>query len=69
MAPWYEVAGPGPAARPAGLVPDAVHVELGWAGQLPSLERPDEPTRLLLDRLRTIGTGGTAGRARRPADR
>jgi hypothetical protein len=50
-------------------VPDAVHVELGWAGQLPSLERPDELTRLLLDPLRTIGTGGIAGRARRPADR
>lgn len=36
-----------PAELPS-LVPGAVHVELPWAGHLPSLERPQEITRLLL---------------------
>lgn len=36
----------------AGLIPDARHLELPWAGHLPSLERPDEVTALLVDFLR-----------------
>jgi pimeloyl-ACP methyl ester carboxylesterase len=32
-------------------IPDARHVELPWAGHLPSLERPDEVTELLVDFL------------------
>ncbi|MCX4527660.1 alpha/beta fold hydrolase [Streptomyces sp. NBC_01551] len=40
-------------AELASLVPGAVHVELPWAGHLPSLERPAETTRLLLDFLRS----------------
>jgi pimeloyl-ACP methyl ester carboxylesterase len=32
-------------------IPDAEHVELEWARHLPSLERPDPVTELLLDRL------------------
>ncbi|MET9854568.1 alpha/beta fold hydrolase [Streptomyces sp. NPDC006450] len=36
-----------PAELPS-LVPGAVHVELPWAGHLPSLERPEEINRLLL---------------------
>lgn len=39
-----------PAGLPA-LVPGARHVELPWAGHLPSLERPAEITRLLLEFL------------------
>ncbi|MFD9269953.1 alpha/beta fold hydrolase [Streptomyces goshikiensis] len=39
-------------AELASLVPGARHVELPWAGHLPSLERPTETTRLLLDFLR-----------------
>ncbi|MFD4136425.1 alpha/beta fold hydrolase [Streptomyces goshikiensis] len=39
-------------AELASLVPGALHVELPWAGHLPSLERPAETTRLLLDFLR-----------------
>ena len=35
----------------AGRIPRARHVELPWAGHLPSLERPDEANRLLLDFL------------------
>jgi pimeloyl-ACP methyl ester carboxylesterase len=35
----------------AGRIPDARHVELPWAGHLPSLERPDEITELLVDFL------------------
>ncbi|MFF1411767.1 alpha/beta fold hydrolase [Streptomyces sp. NPDC058289] len=35
-------------AELSSLVPGAVHVELPWAGHLPSLERPEEMTRLLL---------------------
>ena len=32
-------------------IPGAVHLELDWAGHLPALERPDDVTALLLDRL------------------
>ena len=32
-------------------IPGAELVELGWAGHLPAVERPDEVTALLLDRL------------------
>ncbi|MBT2445751.1 alpha/beta fold hydrolase [Streptomyces sp. ISL-43] len=39
-----------PAELPS-LVPGAVHVELDWAGHLPSLERPAQTTRLLLEFL------------------
>ncbi|MGW1936002.1 alpha/beta fold hydrolase [Streptomyces goshikiensis] len=39
-------------AELASLVPGALHVELPWAGHLPSLERPAQTTRLLLDFLR-----------------
>nr|WSX50166.1 alpha/beta hydrolase [Streptomyces sp. NBC_00974] len=39
-----------PAELPS-LVPGATHVELPWAGHLPSLERPAETTRMLLDFL------------------
>lgn len=35
----------------AGHVPGAKHVQLGWAGHLPSLERPDEVTALVADFL------------------
>ena len=36
------------AASLPGLFPDARHVELPWAGHLPSLERPGEVTPLLV---------------------
>lgn len=36
----------------AGLIPGARHLELEWAGHLPSLERPDAVNPLLLDFLR-----------------
>lgn len=36
----------------AGRIAGARHVELGWAGHLPSLERPDAVNPLLLDFLR-----------------
>ncbi|MCX4818885.1 alpha/beta hydrolase [Streptomyces sp. NBC_01142] len=36
------------AARLPQLLPDARHIELDWAGHLPSLERPEETTALLL---------------------
>jgi 3-oxoadipate enol-lactonase len=36
------------AATLADLIPDAEHLELDWAGHLPSLERPDPVTELLL---------------------
>ncbi|AWZ10856.1 MULTISPECIES: alpha/beta fold hydrolase [unclassified Streptomyces] len=39
------------AAELPGVVPGATHVELPWAGHLPSLERPAEVTRMLLDFL------------------
>ncbi|MCX5194855.1 alpha/beta hydrolase [Streptomyces sp. NBC_00249] len=38
----------------AALVPGATHLELPWAGHLPSLERPSEITALLLDFLHPI---------------
>ncbi|MBY8877087.1 alpha/beta fold hydrolase [Actinacidiphila acidipaludis] len=40
------------AARLPDLLPDARHVELPWAGHLPSMERPAEVTRMMLDFLR-----------------
>ncbi|WP_410538101.1 alpha/beta fold hydrolase [Streptomyces sp. KL2] len=40
------------AARLARLLPRARHLELPWAGHLPSLERPQETTALLTDFLR-----------------
>ncbi|MEQ4300153.1 alpha/beta hydrolase [Plantactinospora sp. B6F1] len=40
------------AARLPTLLPDARHLELPWAGHLPSLERPAEATALVLDFLR-----------------
>lgn len=40
------------AARMPAILPDARHVELPWAGHLPSLERPSEFTGLLVDSLR-----------------
>ncbi|MGW6706079.1 alpha/beta fold hydrolase [Streptomyces sp. NPDC054956] len=46
------------AAELPALVPGATHVELPWAGHLPSLERPTETTRLLLDFLRAPSSGG-----------
>ncbi|MFG3346722.1 alpha/beta fold hydrolase [Streptomyces sp. NPDC048018] len=39
------------ATRLAGLLPDARHVELDWAGHLPALERPEETARLVGDFL------------------
>lgn len=39
------------AAELPALVPGAEHRELPWAGHLPSLERPEEITRLLLEFL------------------
>lgn len=52
------------AARLPDLLPNADHVELPWAGHLPSLERPSETTELLLDFLkretRSAGTRSTA---------
>ncbi|WP_328300420.1 alpha/beta hydrolase [Streptomyces sp. NBC_00435] len=39
-----------PAELPS-LVPGATHLELPWAGHLPSLERPAEVTRILLEFL------------------
>lgn len=40
------------AAELPALVPGAEHRELPWAGHLPSLERPEETTRLILEFLR-----------------
>ncbi|MFG2991497.1 alpha/beta fold hydrolase [Streptomyces sp. NPDC048257] len=39
------------AAELPTMVPGAEHVELPWAGHLPSLERPEETTRLMLEFL------------------
>ncbi|MBF9070556.1 alpha/beta fold hydrolase [Streptacidiphilus fuscans] len=39
------------AARLAAELPDVRRVALPWAGHLPTMERPDEATRLLLDFL------------------
>jgi pimeloyl-ACP methyl ester carboxylesterase len=36
------------AAELPGLLPDARHVELPWAGHLPSMERPSEVNDLLI---------------------
>jgi pimeloyl-ACP methyl ester carboxylesterase len=44
------------AASLAGRVPGARHVELAWAGHLPSVERPDLVNPMLLDFL--TGSGG-----------
>ncbi|MEV7522938.1 alpha/beta fold hydrolase [Streptomyces sp. NPDC091371] len=41
------------AAEIPALVPGARHLELPWAGHLPSLERPAETTRLIVDFLRS----------------
>jgi 3-oxoadipate enol-lactonase len=35
----------------AGRIPGAKHTQLGWAGHLPNLERPDEVTALVTDFL------------------
>jgi pimeloyl-ACP methyl ester carboxylesterase len=35
----------------AGHIPGAKHTQLGWAGHLPNLERPDEVTALITDFL------------------
>ncbi|WP_454856274.1 alpha/beta fold hydrolase [Promicromonospora soli] len=35
----------------AGRIPGAKHTQLGWAGHLPNLERPDELTALITDFL------------------
>ncbi|MFE5794009.1 alpha/beta fold hydrolase [Streptomyces sp. NPDC056503] len=40
--------------RTAALLPAARHVELAWAGHLPSLERPEETLRLLEDFLAEV---------------
>ncbi|MFI8456137.1 alpha/beta fold hydrolase [Kitasatospora sp. NPDC085464] len=40
------------AATLAAVLPNARHLELPWAGHLPSLERPEETTALLLDFLK-----------------
>ncbi|GGL07521.1 alpha/beta fold hydrolase [Mangrovihabitans endophyticus] len=45
------------AARLADEMPGARHVELDWAGHLPSMERPDEITRMLIDFLRDPAAG------------
>jgi 3-oxoadipate enol-lactonase len=39
------------AAHLATTIPDARLIELDWAGHLPSLERPEETTRLIIDAL------------------
>lgn len=50
------------AAHLASHVPGARHVQLGWAGHLPNLERPDEVTALLTDFLAEAPAGRTAAR-------
>ncbi|MEN3609521.1 alpha/beta hydrolase [Plantactinospora sp. ZYX-F-223] len=48
------------AARLPELLPEARHLELPWAGHLPSLERPAEVAALLVDFLReTLPQSGT----------
>ncbi|MFY1670475.1 alpha/beta fold hydrolase [Plantactinospora sp. WMMB334] len=49
------------AARLPELLPTARHVELPWAGHLPSLERPAEVTALLVDFLRRPSGFASAG--------
>ncbi|MEV6550567.1 alpha/beta hydrolase [Streptomyces sp. NPDC051597] len=46
------------AVRLTGLLGDARHVALPWAGHLPSLERPDEVNSLLLGFLRETHAAG-----------
>ena len=50
------------ARRVADQVPAAELVELAWAGHLPSLERPDETSRLVLDFLQRHVPTGAGGR-------
>lgn len=50
------------AVRLSKELADARHVEIDWAGHLPSLERPEAVTRLLLDFLRETPAG--SGRER-----
>jgi pimeloyl-ACP methyl ester carboxylesterase len=42
------------AATLADRLPGARHLELGWAGHLPSLERPDTVNQLLIGFLREV---------------
>ncbi|MFD4372690.1 alpha/beta fold hydrolase [Streptomyces sp. NPDC058486] len=48
--------------KTAALLPEARHVELDWAGHLPSLERPEETLRLLLDHLAGLSAPAAAAR-------
>ncbi len=52
LAPFQDAA-----RRLAQVIPHARHLELPWAGHLPSLERPDETTALLLDFLTATPPG------------
>ena len=47
------------AARLAALLPGARPVELPWAGHLPTLERPQELSEMLIDFLLEIVPTGT----------
>jgi pimeloyl-ACP methyl ester carboxylesterase len=49
------------AVRLSEQVPDARHLELDWAGHLPSLERPDLLNPILLDFLRETLAGDRRG--------
>ena len=52
------------AARLPGLLADARHLELSWAGHLPNLERPSEVTALLIGFLdETVPAGMSVRRA------
>ncbi|MFF6886549.1 alpha/beta fold hydrolase [Streptomyces sp. NPDC012421] len=48
--------------RVAALLPAARRVTLDWAGHLPSLERPEETLRLLLDHLAEVSAPAATGR-------
>ncbi|WP_446216559.1 alpha/beta fold hydrolase [Micromonospora sp. IBHARD004] len=50
------------AVRLSKELADARHLELDWAGHLPSLERPEVVNPLLLDFLRETHAGGGRGR-------
>ncbi|MFD8011878.1 alpha/beta fold hydrolase [Streptomyces sp. NPDC058955] len=50
------------AEKTAALLPASRRVVLDWAGHLPSLERPEETLRLLLDHLAGLTTPAAAGR-------